>query len=507
MNFPRKAGILLHPTSLPGPWGIGDLGPEARRFAETLQNAGQTYWQVLPLNPTGYGASPYQSFSTFAGNSMMISFDDLLGEGLLKEDNLKDFPQFSEHEVDFEAVREARSQVLDSACRMFSRRASEQTKQQFESFCVEEQDWLDDVALYQALKQKYDGACWQDWPEALRNRDPEALAKAERSLASTVKKSKLLQFFFYRQWRALRWHAGECGVKLVGDIPIFVALDSADVWANPELFQLDEQGKPTVVAGVPPDYFSETGQLWGNPLYAWEAHQQDDYAWWMMRVRKTLEVVDIVRIDHFRGFEAYWAVPGDAETAMDGDWVKGPDHDFFDSMRRQMGDLPVIAEDLGIITDEVNLLRDDFELPGMRILQFSFIGDLKEHMRPDGFPVNSIVYTGTHDNDTTRGWFWREPGENTTETAEQIEEERHVVRSYLGTDGSQIQWDLISLAHRVASHTAIVPLQDVMGLGSEARMNMPGTAVGNWGWRFRWEDLHQHDLQRLRDITQHFGRL
>ena len=507
MKLPRKAGVLLHPTSLPGPYGMGEIGAAARSFVQTLARHGQTYWQVLPLGPTGYADSPYQATSTFAGNPMLISFDDLLVEGLVRAEELADFPAFPEDHIDYGPVLEHRGKVLDTVCRAFSRRADAPLKDGFKAFCKEQADWLNDYALFTALKEEHNLRPWTEWAPEYRDRDARALKDFASAHASRVRHAKLRQFLFHRQWSRLRDLAHAEGVTLIGDLPIFVAHDSADVWANPDLFFLDEQGMPTVVAGVPPDYFSATGQLWGNPLYNWDRHREQNHAWWFRRLGHMLDLLDIVRIDHFRGFAAYWQVPADEETAMNGKWVEGPGHEFFNAMRDHFGEIPVIAEDLGVITEDVDALRDDFNLPGMRILQFSFADDLKPHLRPEGFPENCVVYTGTHDNDTTQGWFWREPGVDNTETREEIEAERRKVLQTVHTDGSQIHWDLIALAHRLAPDTAIVPLQDVMGLGTDARMNVPGRMEGNWCWRFTEEQLREDDLHRLRDITEWAGRL
>ncbi len=486
---------------------MGEIGPSARQFIQTLQSAGQSYWQVLPLGPTGYADSPYQALSTFAGNPMLISFDDLIDDGLLKPEELRDFPKFTTHKVDYGPVLSFRQQILDKVCACFSRRASAELKSDFKTFCAAESEWLEDYALFVSLKEHYQLRPWVEWDTEYVTRDPAALKAFSKAHASQLKRARLRQFLFDRQWRALRDCAKAHGVQFVGDIPIFVAHDSSDVWANQELFYLDDKGQPTVVAGVPPDYFSATGQLWGNPLYKWELHKETGYAWWLKRMKHMVRLVDIVRIDHFRGFEAYWEVPGNEETAMNGKWVQGPGHDFFAAMKNTFGDIPVIAEDLGVITPGVDKLRDDFELPGMRILQFSFADDLEPLMQPEGFPENCVVYTGTHDNDTTWGWYHRKAGVNNTEDVDVIEGEKHRVRVMVGTDGSQIHWDLIALAMRLAPHTAIVPLQDVMGLGTEARMNVPGRMDGNWAWRFEAADLRPEDLQRLRDITEWAGRI
>ncbi len=507
MHFPRKAGVLLHPTSLPGPYGMGEIGPAARHFVERLREAGQRYWQVLPLGPTGYADSPYQALSTYAGNPMLISFDDLVEDGLLKPEPLAGFPEFPLHRVDYGPVLHKRQEILDAVCRSFARRASRALKDDFAAFCERSAAWLEDYALFVALKEAHGLRPWTEWDPALGAREPNALKAAAKTHAAAVRRAKLRQFLFTRQWNRLRAHAHAHGIQLVGDIPIFVSHDSADVWANRDLFFLDERGFPTVVAGVPPDYFSATGQLWGNPLYKWDLHRDSGYAWWMERMRHILALVDVVRIDHFRGFEAYWEIPGGEPTAINGRWVKGPDHDFFHALKRALGDTPVIAEDLGLITEEVDALRDDFNLPGMRILQFSFADDLKPQLKPEGFPENCVVYTGTHDNDTTLGWFWRQPGINNTESAETIGAERKAVLDLVKTDGSQIHWDLIALAHRLPPHTAIVPLQDIIGLGTEARMNVPGRMDGNWAWRFSEDQLRREDLQRLRDITEWAQRL
>jgi len=507
MKLPRKSGILLHPTSLPGPYGLGEIGPAARQFIHTLKQAGQTYWQVLPLGPTGYADSPYQALSTFAGNPMLISFDDLVEDGLLKPEELSDTPDFPERKVDYGAVIPFRRKILDQVCRSFSRRADEELNAEFKAFCKRERDWLEDYVLFEALKEFHDLRPWTEWPKEIIQREPVALNAFAKDHAKDLRAARIRQFLFARQWERLRQLAKAQGIQLIGDIPIFVAHDSADVWANQERFYLDPLGQPTVVAGVPPDYFSATGQLWGNPLYRWEVHQKNEFAWWLKRISHLFKLVDVVRIDHFRGFAAYWEVPAGDDTAMNGRWVEAPGTELFTTLQEELGELPIIAEDLGLITDDVDRLRDQFDLPGMRILQFSFADDLKPHLKPEGFPENCVVYTGTHDNDTTAGWFHRTPGDNNTESAEEIEAERQKVLETVHTDGSQIHWDLIALAHRLAPHTAMVPLQDVMGLGTEARMNVPGRMQGNWAWRFTWADVLPEDLLRLRDITEWAGRL
>ncbi len=508
MEFDRESGILLHPTSLPGPYGIGEIGPQARQFVDRLERMGQRLWQILPHGPTSYGDSPYQSLSTFAGNHLLISFDDLVAEGLLNADRLKKFPEFPDHEVDYGPVIEARMEVLRSVCRTFERKASDEMKHAYHEFCRREAFWLEDYALFYALKDAHDLRPWTEWPRELGLRDPMALDEARRKYNTAIRNVKIQQFLFDRQWQALRAYAHQHRVKLIGDIPIFVAHDSADVWANPDLYYLDGNGQPIVIAGVPPDYFSATGQRWGNPLYRWDIHEHTGYDWWIRRIKKIFEMVDIVRIDHFRGFEAYWEIPAHEPTAMNGRWVDGPKGAIFDAMIKAIGQLPIIAEDLGVITEGVEALRDHYHFPGMRILQFAFGNDAKAaDYRPESYPPNCVVYTGTHDNDTTVGWFWSNAGENSTRTQEEIEAERQTILAYVQTDGSQIHWDMISLAAKSNASTAIYPLQDLLGLGSEARMNVPGVEGGNWRWRFRWDQLNDEIQQRLYDVCEWSGRI
>lgn len=502
MEFERASGILLHPTSLPGEYGMGEMGAEARRWIDTLTTMGQRLWQILPHGPTSYGDSPYQSLSTFAGNPLWISFDDLVTDGLLARSRLASFPDFPADAVDFGPVIEARQAILNSVCRTFARRANATLKADWERFCLEQADWLDDFALYVAIKEAHGLRPWTEWPEALALREPAALQQATRQYRVAIRNVKIVQFLFERQWQRLRAYAHERGIQLVGDIPIFVAHDSADVWAHPELFYLDANGQPTVIAGVPPDYFSATGQRWGNPLYRWDIHQQTEYHWWVQRLTRIFEVVDIVRIDHFRGFEAYWEIPAHEPTAMNGRWVPGPGEDFFDSVINTIGNLPIIAEDLGVITPAVEALRDAYQFPGMRILQFAFGTDAKAaDYRPESYPANCVVYTGTHDNDTTVGWFWSNAGPDSTRTQAEIEQERQTVLAYVHTNGEQINWDLIALAAKSNANTAIYPLQDVLGLGSAARMNVPGRESGNWRWRFEWAQLTPEMIERLASVT------
>ena len=494
MSFPRASGILLHPTSLPSRYGIGDLGPEAYRFIDFLHESGQSIWQVLPLGPTGYGDSPYQCFSAFAGNPLLISPDMLIEQGHLPPE-IKDTPVFSTERVDYGPVITYKMKLLRTAFEHWQSKSSDQEQTEFAAFCESKSSWLDDYALFMSLKERHQGAAWHTWEKDIAARQAEALAYWKEALAEKIKYHKYLQHQFYKQWAALRQYAQQHGIRLVGDMPIFVAHDSADVWAHPDLFHLDSDGKPTVVAGVPPDIFSETGQLWGNPLYRWEHMAQTGYGWWVERFRAMLELVDIVRLDHFRGFEAYWEVPATAETAIHGRWVKGPGADFFLSLEQALGKLPIIAEDLGTITPEVEALRERFGFPGMRILQYAFESDAQNQFLPHNYVRNCVAYTGTHDNDTIIGWF-----------NSRTEQERQAVLDYFGTDGGDISWDCIRWLFASVADTVIVPLQDVLSLGPEARMNYPSRLGGNWSWRFLPEALTPEIRSRLRKLTEIYGR-
>ncbi|MFQ5611489.1 MAG: 4-alpha-glucanotransferase [Anaerolineae bacterium] len=498
MAFPRSSGILLHPTSLPGRFGCGDLGPEAYRFIEFLVQSRQQLWQVLPLGPTGYGDSPYQCFSTFAGNPLLISPEALVEEGLLSAADLAETPRFPDDQVDYGPVIQFRARLLARSFQVFSRSAPAGLRAEFEAFCAENGSWLEDFALFMALKETHGGAAWTTWEPELVSRQPEALQRATQALAEPIERHRYFQFQVFRQWSALKRFANERGVRIIGDIPIFAAHDSADVWANPDLFYLDQAGRPTVVAGVPPDYFSETGQLWGNPLYRWQAMKDRGYAWWIARVRATLALVDIIRLDHFRGFEAYWEIPAGEKTAIKGRWVKGPGADLFHALRFAFNvhQLPLIAEDLGVITPEVVALREEFELPGMKILQFAFSGGVAKMDAPYQYPRDCVVYTGTHDNDTALGWF-----KNSS-----APEERAAALKYMGSDGCEFNWDFIRLAFSSVADMAVVPLQDVLGLGSEARMNYPSQPGGNWRWRYLPGALADDLAGRLAELTELYGR-
>ncbi len=503
MNSERKSGILLHVTSLPGPWGMGEAGPQARKFGEFLAAAGQTLWQILPTNPIGYGYSAYSSSSAFAGNPLLISFDELIEEGLLTKRHLSRFPEFDPHKIDFPSVIEARMKILNGVCKRFN------PDKAFRDFCKKEAYWLDDYALFITLRETQGGAPWTEWPPALRDRDVQALDRFTEKHKAQIERHTILQYLFSRHWKKMRDFFQTLEIDIIGDVPIFVAGDSADVWANRELFLLNADGSPSVVAGVPPDYFSDTGQRWGNPLYDWPVHKKTRYAWWTSRMRRMFELVDGIRIDHFRGFEAHWEIPADEPTAMNGRWVKGPGASFFQALEKQLRcgteEFPslgkrfrladhVIAEDLGVITDEVDALREKCGFPGMTVLQFRFGAEdmAKEGYRPEG-DEDRVIYTGTHDNETTKAWF-----------KHLDEETKHEVRRTLHTHGDHIHHDLAELAMRSPAQWAILPLQDVLGRGR--RMNRPGTTHANWDWRVSGDMLTSGIVNFLREMTERNGR-
>jgi 4-alpha-glucanotransferase len=465
----------------------------AFEWVDVLARAGQTWWQVLPLGPTGYGDSPYQSFSAFAGNPLLVSPELLLRDGLVKPADLAGAHFPAEH-VRYDAVIQFKQGMLARAWENFQTGAAGHLRQPFEEFGARQGHWLDDFALFMTLKEAHHGADWRQWPRDLLLRNPLALDRARRDLRGPVGRYKFEQFLFARQWKALKDYAGERGVRLMGDAPIFVSSDSADVWANPELFLLDEQRRPTAVAGVPPDYFSPTGQLWGNPLYDWDAMRRTGYAWWVARLRAALELVDLVRLDHFRGFEAYWEVPAGMPTAEKGRWVRGPGDDLFEVVRSALGGLPLVAEDLGLITPDVEALRARLGLPGMRILQFAFGGPDNRYL-PHHYEHNTVVYTGTHDNDTTAGWYASLP-----------EHERAFLHRYLPGLGQDVAWDLIRLAWSSVADYALAPLQDLLSLPTQARMNSPGRAAGNWSWRFTAGQVTPALIDRLADLTALYSR-
>lgn len=500
MKFPRSGGILLHPTSLPGPYGIGDLGPRAYQFVDWLAESGCKLWQVLPLGPTGYGDSPYQCFSAFAGNPYLISPELLLDDGLLDDSDLSDRPDFPASRADFGLVIPWKLALLEKAFQCFQDGNSARLQKKFASFRAENAGWLDDFALFMALKEFHGGGSWADWPAPIRKREKRALEEARSNLSRTVLRYSFYQMLFFRQWSALRDHAHQKGIRIIGDIPIFVSADGADVWSHPELFFLDGERRPTVVAGVPPDYFSTTGQLWGNPLYHWDVHKQNGYAWWMKRFRAILGMVDVVRLDHFRGFAGYWEVPAGSATAEGGRWVPGPGADLFDTLSNELedlavdGTLPIIAEDLGVITPDVVVLRDQFHFPGMKILQFGFSGPDNPFL-PHLYLSNCVAYTGTHDNDTALGWFVTAP-----------EEERDFALRYLQTNGGDFAWDLIRSVWASVAMFAVAPMQDMLGLGTEARMNFPSKLGGNWTWRMDEDDMSEYLKERLQELNFLYGR-
>jgi 4-alpha-glucanotransferase len=502
MAMDRSSGLLLHVTSLPSHGGIGDLGPAAYAFADFLAAAKQQWWQVLPLGPTGYGNSPYAGLSAFAGNPLLVSLEFLAEWGWLDRERLGELPGHEGH-VDFEAVSARKLPLLEEAARNFlARRANHEEQgeqwERFERFRAANAGWLTDWALYSVLRRKFGYACWNEWPEAVARREPEALAAARKELAAEIAVAEAIQFAFDEQWMRLRNYCAERGIRFLGDIAIFVNFDSADVWAYPEIFDLDEKLSPVRVAGVPPDYFSATGQRWGNPLYRWDVLERQGFAWWVERVRRARVLYDAMRLDHFRGFEAYWSIPAEEETAVNGEWVKAPGDALFETLARELGELPFLAEDLGVITPEVDALRERFGLPGMRVLQFGFSGRGAHMHLPHRYERNSVVYTGTHDNDTTRGWW--EHGAS--------REEKAAVEVYLhpGLDASEhgVVWAMIRAAATSVADICLYPVQDVLELGSEARMNVPARAKGNWGWRVgegAWNDDVAAKLALLTEVT------
>ncbi|MEN3111218.1 4-alpha-glucanotransferase [Uliginosibacterium paludis] len=495
MRLPRASGILLHPTSLPGPHGSGDLGPAAFAFVDWLVKAGQSLWQILPLGGIGPGNSPYMSSSAFAGNVLLIDLAELADQGWLDTAELVPATPFDTHAIDFARVVPWRMERLRRAAGAFRDGATVTQREDYARFCVSQIGWLDDYALFMSLADHFGWQDWADWPPTLARREAAGLATAREVHAEAIAFWKFCQWCFFRQWHALRTYANAAGIRIVGDAPIFIACQSAEVWARPELFELDENGRQTVVAGVPPDAFSETGQRWGNPLYRWSAHAEEGYAWWIERVRATFELVDIVRIDHFRGFAAHWEIHASEETAINGRWVPGPGAALFEAIAAALGPLRIIAEDLGVITPDVEDLRRQFDFPGMRILQFAFGSDSSNAYLPHRHARDSVIYTGTHDNDTTPGWW-----------ASISEAERQHVRDYLAIDGQDIGWQMIRAACASVADLAIHPLQDVIGLGSEARMNFPGKPSGYWQWRFDWAQLQPRHHELLASFCRLYGR-
>jgi len=497
MGFPRSSGILCHPTSFPSRHGVGDLGKGAYDFVDWLVAAKQQLWQVLPLGPTGYGDSPYQCFSAFAGNPLLISPEGLIYSGLLPADALADVPPFPAHQVDFGPVIAYKQGLLRRSFEHFKTHATPEQHAGFAGFQQCNASWLTDYGLFMALKGNFGGGSWHAWPRDIRVREPGALAYYRGQVGEWATYHEYVQWLFADQWRALKAYANGLGIQIIGDIPIFVAEDSADVWARPDQFQLDGEGNPTVIAGVPPDNFSATGQRWGNPHYRWDAMRRDGFRWWIERIQQTLTVVDVVRIDHFRGFEAAWAIPADEPTAVNGRWVKAPGATLFEAINAALGKLPIIAEDLGVITPEVDALRTGFGFPGMKVLQFGFALDNDPKYLPHSFEKDFIVYPGTHDNNTVLGWF--------NEAIRTGPEKWNCLR-YLGTDGHDLAWDFIRLAWSSTASQAVACLQDIMSLGNEARMNFPSVPSGNWQWRYTPEMLTDAQCARLRELTVIYDR-
>jgi len=495
MRFPRASGVLLHPTSLPGPHGSGDFGADARHFVDWLVAGGQRLWQILPLGGIGPGNSPYMSTSAFAGNVLLVDLAELQQQGWLEAADLAPAAGLDGERVNFAAVVPFRMERLARAAQRFAAGGTPQQREAYAEFVAGQRSWLDDYALFMALCEANDWRDWCDWAPALASRQPQALAAARAEHSGRVHFWQFCQWAFFRQWQALKAYANEQGVQIVGDAPIFIAHQSAEVWAHQALFELGPDGRPTVVAGVPPDFFSETGQRWGNPLYRWSEHARDGYAWWVERVRRTFELVDYVRIDHFRGFAGYWEIPADEPTAEKGCWVPGPGEALFKAVARALGPLPIIAEDLGVITPDVDALRKRFGFPGMRILQFAFAGDATDRFLPHNHEPDTVVYTGTHDNDTVAGWW-----------ATATEHERHFARGYLATDGHDMPWTLIRAAMASVGDTAVHPMQDVLALPTECRMNHPGQSKGWWSWRFHWSQVHPWHAGRLAELVRLYGR-
>ena len=494
----RTSGILLHISSLSSPFGIGDMGPEAYRFVDFLVEAKQSFWQILPLNPTEriYGNSPYHSISAIAGNPLLISPELLVQNNFLTKENCEPTPKGATGRVDYDIIVPYKKRLFTIASEHF---AKAEDRDEYERFCSENASWLEDFALFVALKAHFDGKAWNQWPPEARDRQPDALGTFKEKLHEAIERQKFLQYLFSRQWFALKEYCNEKGVQIIGDIPIYVDYDSVDVWTHPETFKLDAEGKPEAVAGVPPDYFSATGQLWGNPVYRWDILKQRGFDWWIRRMGHTLNLFDVVRIDHFRGLVAYWEVPAGEQTAVNGQWVEAPVYDFFDGLRAQFPSLPVIAEDLGVITPDVREVMQHFELPGMKVLLFAFGEDNPMHpYLPHTYEKNTVVYTGTHDNNTVRGWFEREA---------KPKDKKRLFR-YLGrkTSPQEIPWELIRLAMMSVANLAIIPMQDILGLGAEARMNRPATGDGNWEWQLVPGELTPALVEKLRAMTQIYGR-
>ncbi|MDQ3636239.1 MAG: 4-alpha-glucanotransferase [Acidobacteriota bacterium] len=495
MKFPRASGILLHLTSLPNEYGIGDFGEAAYQFVDFLERSRQTYWQILPLNPTGYGDSPYSSYSAFAGNTNLISPGSLVEDKLLSIDEINEKPDFPSDRVDFGKVIEWKNNLLKKAYEKFCRTENIDLRGSFEIFTEQTAGWLDDYTLFRAIKDSQWGKFWLEWDEPLRLRKENALLQAREDLFEEIQAQKFYQFIFFKQWTRLKNYANGKGIKIIGDMPIYISLDSADVWCSPQKFKLNEDLTPKVVSGVPPDYFSKTGQLWGNPIYDWNKMKADGFDWWTRRIKFALKTVDILRIDHFVGFGRAWEVPGGNKTAENGNWVNVPGRELFQVLTGKLGELPVMAEDLGEVTPEVEKLRDDFDFPGMRILLFGFGGDSENLHLPHNYIENCVAYTGTHDNDTVVGWF--KSANNS---------ERKFCLEYLDSNGEEINLDFIRAVWESVADTAIAPMQDILGLGNNARMNLPASNSGNWNWRCGKDCFSDEKAEKLKELTEIYGR-
>ncbi|MBW2146848.1 MAG: 4-alpha-glucanotransferase [Deltaproteobacteria bacterium] len=494
----RGSGILLHITSLPSPHGIGDFGPWAYKFADFLAETGQSFWQILPLNPTDpvYSNSPYLSTSAFAINPLLISPEFMVRDGLLDKGDVETPCNWPKGRVDYDAVIAYKSTLFHLAYKRFKRAIS---RYEYEKFCSEHSNWIEDFALFVALKAHFNGQIWSEWPHEIRDRQPDAVRSLKKELHKRIEMEKFLQYVAFRQWIALKKYCNQRGIHLIGDIPIYVEYQSAECWTNPEVFKLDEGKRPYVVAGVPPDYFSETGQLWGNPVYQWDALKKSGYDWWVQRIKHNVTLFDFVRVDHFRGFVAYWEVPATEQTAVNGRWVEAPAADFFTHLTKKFPCLPIIAEDLGLITPDVREIIQRFEFPGMKLLLFAFGEDMPANPYiPHNLEKNCVVYTGTHDNNTVRGWV----------ESEATPEEKERLFQYLGRDipAGELHWDMIRLAMMSVANVAIIPMQDILGLGEDARMNLPATTDGNWRWQLVPGQLTPSLADRLLKITEIYGR-
>ncbi len=502
--YPRNAGLLLHLTSLPGPFGIGDLGPNAYRFADFLAASKQSLWQILPVGPIGYGYSPYQSPSTFAGNDLLISPELLLEEGLISTVDVENAKCGSPGDVAFEQATAKKRTLIEHAFATFSSSNSTERQDEFDEFRTDNAYWLDDYSLFAAIKRANALRSWTEWSQDVRERHPDALRSARKSLHHQIGVEEFAQFLFFRQWRNLQSYCKDRSIKIVGDLPIYVAHDSADVWANPELFYLDDVGNPTAVAGVPPDYFSETGQRWGNPIYRWDRMAEDGFAWWTKRVRMILSIVDIVRLDHFRAFDAYWSVPADEETAINGEWVEGPGQAFFDSLRAELGPIPLIAEDLGMITEGVIRLIENNGYPGMAILEFAFDSGSQNKFLPHNYDRNLVAYSGTHDNDTVAGWL---QDNKSTQDEETVQRARDYAMRYLGESRTTpLHQAFVTSLYASVANTVVIPVQDILGLGGGTRMNEPGTVENNWRWRLKDDELTLATTSWLANLAETYGR-